>query len=179
MVAKKKTRIKQAALTAAVQSRVEASAQIRRIGDLAREVKRLEAEMGDKQAAIEQEYNELADPLRAELAELTGGVQAYCEANREELTEGYKTKTVDFVTGIVKWRADPPSVRVTGVAAVLAYLKEKTALARFVRLKEEINKDAILNEADLFADGQVPGIKIMSGVEKIVIEPSDPELAGV
>ena len=64
MVAKKKTRIKQAALTAAVQSRVEASAQIRRIGDLAREVKRLEAEMGDKQAAIEQEYNELADPLR-------------------------------------------------------------------------------------------------------------------
>ena len=145
MVAKKKTRIKQAALTAAVQSRVEASAQIRRIGDLAREVKRLEAEMGDKQAAIEQEYNELADPLRAELAELTGGVQAYCEANREELTEGYKTKTVDFVTGIVKWRADPPSVRVTGVAAVLAYLKEKTALARFVRLKEEINKEAILN----------------------------------
>ena len=79
MVAKKKTRIKQAALTAAVQSRVEASAQIRRIGDLAREVKRLEAEMGDKQAAIEQEYNELADPLRAELAELTGGVQAYGE----------------------------------------------------------------------------------------------------
>ena len=176
MVAKKKTRIKQAALTAAVQSRVEASAQIRRIGDLAREVKRLEAEMGDKQAAIEQEYNELADPLRAEL---TGGVQAYCEANREELTEGYKTKTVDFVTGVVKWRADPPSVRVTGVAAVLAYLKEKTALARFVRLKEEINKEAILNEAELFADGQVPGIKIMSGVEKIVIEPSDPELAGV
>jgi len=29
------------------------------------------------------------------------------------------------------------------------------------------------------AGGQVPGIKIMSGVEKIVIEPSDPELAGV
>lgn len=33
-----------------------------------------------------------------------------------------------------------------GVEAVLAYLKEKSALARFVRTKDEINKDAILNE---------------------------------
>lgn len=72
-----------------------------------------------------------------------------------------------------------PSVKVTGVAAVLAYLKGKTTLARFVRTKDEINKDAILNEADLFAAGQVPGIRIVSGVEDFVVEPNDPDLAGV
>ena len=43
----------------------------------------------------------------------------------------------------------------------------------------EINKDAILNEADLFATGQVPGIRIVSGVEDFVVEPNDPDLAGV
>ena len=45
--------------------------------------------------------------------------------------------------------------------------------------KDEINKDAILNEADLFAAGQVPGIRIVSGVEDFVVEPNDPDLAGV
>lgn len=55
----------------------------------------------------------------------------------------------------------------------------KTTLARFVRTKDEINKDAILNEADLFAAGQVPGIRIVSGVEDFVVEPNDPDLAGV
>ena len=62
---------------------------------------------------------------------------------------------------------------------MVAALKGKTTLARFVRTKDEINKDAILNEADLFAAGQVPGIRIVSGVEDFVVEPNDPDLAGV
>lgn len=174
-----KTRLKTPAMTVAAQDKAEAAAHIRRIGDLSREVKRLSAEMGDKKAELEQHYRDLAAPHEAEIQELTASVQAFCEANRGELTQNGKSKTVDFVTGLVKWRVAPPSVKVTGVAAVLGYLKEKAALARFVRTKEEINKDAILNEAELFADGQVPGIKIVSGVEDFVVEPTDPDLAGV
>lgn len=173
-----KTRIKTAALIVAAQDKAQAAAHIRRIGDLGREVKRLSAELGDKKAALEQEYRDLAAPYEAEITALTAGVQAYCESNRHELTDGGKSKTVDFITGLAKWRINPPSVKVSGVAAVLGYLKAKTHLARFVRTKEEINKDAILNEAGLFADGQVPGIKIVSGVEDFVVEPNDSDLAG-
>ena len=174
----KKTRLKQAAQVAA-QSKDDVVAYIREIGDLTRDRERLAAAMNDGIAELQEKYANDAAPLNERIEALQDSVQLWCEANRMAITDGGKVKFADFVTGIVKWRADPPSVRVTGVAAVLAYLKEKTALARFVRLKEEINKEAILNEAELFADGQVPGIKIMSGVEKIVIEPSDPELAGV
>ena len=178
MAKSSKTRVKTTALVVAAQDKAEAAAHIRRIGDLTREVKRLSAEMGDKKAELEQEYRDLAAPHEAEIQALTASVQAFCEANRSELTQQGKTKTVDFVTGLVKWRVSPPSVKLTGTAAILAYMKEKTALARFIRVKEEINREAILNEAELFADGQVPGVRISSGVEDFVVEPTDPDLAG-
>ena len=74
--------------------------------------------LGDKKAALEQQYGERAAPYKAEMASLTDGVQAFAEANRVELTDNHKTKTVDFGTGLVKWRVAPKSVKVTGVAAV-------------------------------------------------------------
>lgn len=171
-MAKTKTRIKQPAIAAA-QDRAEVTAHIRRIGDLQREVKRLEAEAGDKKAEIEETYAALAAPLCSEMTALTESVAAYCEAHKDELTDNGKTKTVDFTTGLIKWRIRPPSVKVTGMAAVLAWLSEKSAFAEFVRTKKEIDKDAILNQKERFSDGQVPGIKIVSGVEDFVIEPSE------
>ena len=55
--------------------------------------------------------------------------------------------------------------------------EEKTAFAEFIRTKEEIDKDAVLNQKERFADGQVPGLKIVSGLEDFVIEPTEQELA--
>lgn len=46
-------------------------------------------------------------------------------------------------------------------------------------MKREVNKEAILNEQELFADGQVPGIKLVLGKEFFVIEPHDQVLEGV
>ncbi len=108
-----KTRIKQPAIEAA-QDKAEVTAFIRKIGDLQREVKRLETEAGDKKAVIEEEYAAKAAPMCAEIMSLTERVAAYCEAHKDELTENGKTKTVDFTTGLIKWRIRPPSVKVTG-----------------------------------------------------------------
>ena len=47
-------------------------------------------------------------------------------------------------------------------------------------MRVKSDRDAILAAcARLFAAGQVPGIKIVSGVEDFVVEPNDPDLAGV
>ena len=54
---------------------------------------------------------------------------------------------------------------------------DESAFAEFVRTKKEIDKDAILNQKERFSDGQVPGIKIVSGLEDFVIEPTEQELA--
>ncbi len=45
----------------------------------------------------------------------------------------------------MQWRNRPPSVNIRGADAVMDFLK-RLGLQRFIRVKEEINKDAILNE---------------------------------
>jgi phage host-nuclease inhibitor protein Gam len=66
-------------------------------------------------------------------------------------------------------------VRVTGAEAVLDVLR-KLGLARFIREKEEVNKEAILNEPE--AVSHVPGISISQG-EDFVVVPFEAELAAV
>ncbi|RRD90090.1 host-nuclease inhibitor Gam family protein [Conchiformibius steedae] len=172
-----KTRVKTAALSN--QSKQDIIDAIKQIGDISREVKRQEAEMNDGIAALQQQYAEATAPLNAQMEELQKTVQVWCEANRDALTDNGSVKSADLVTGTVKWRNNPPSVRVTGTAAVLALLKANPDLERFVRVKEEVNKDAVLNERDKFDSGQVPGLKIVEGREYFVIEPHDQDLSHV
>jgi len=72
----------------------------------------------------------------------------------------------------VQFRQRPPSVAVRGVDSVIEALKQ-FGLARFIRVKEELNKDAILNEPAAVAG--VAGLSIKSGVEDFVIQPFEQE----
>ena len=169
-----KPRIKKAATAVPVpQTRDAVTAAIREIGERQRELARIAADMNDELAAVRERYERQAEPLNARVAELQAGVQTWCEANREQLCG--KGKTANLITGEVAWRIRPPSVRVTGVDSVIDLLKRMT-LGRFVRTKEEINKEAILNEPDVVAG--VPGIKVVSGVEDFVITPFEVETEG-
>jgi len=64
-------------------------------------------------------------------------------------------------------------VRVTGVDAVLDFLR-RLGLDRFIRRKEEINREAILNEPEAVAC--IPGITI-SQAEDFVVSPFEVELS--
>ena len=79
-----------------------------------------------------------------------------------------RTRMRELVTGEVSWRQRPPSVRITGADAVIETLK-RMQLERFVRTKEEPNKDAMLNEPE--AVRGIAGISIVSGVEDFAIAP--------
>lgn len=157
----------------AAQSKQDVVENIRVIGDLTREKNRLQADMNDAIAALQEQYATDTAPINARIASLQTGVQTWCEANRDVLTEGGKVKFADFVTGVVKWRVKPPSVSIKGMDAVIALLKQST-LTRFVRVKEEVNKEAILNEPD--AVRGIAGISINTGVEEFVIEPAEQSL---
>lgn len=172
-------KLKTQAATIAAQNKDDVVAHIREIGDLSRVRDRLAATMNDGIAELQQQYANDAAPLNERIDALQKGVQIWCEANRALITDGGKVKFADFVTGVVKWRINPPKVSVSGVDAVLALMEGNEVLQRFVRIKKEVNKDAILNEPDLFADGAVPGIKLVQGQEFFVVEPHDQELAGV
>lgn len=164
----KATRLKAKAQINVPQTRDDAAAYIRTIGDLQRDLQRQSADMNDKIAAITAEYQPTLDSINKRLNDLQEGVQAYCEAHRAELTDGGKVKFANLVTGEVNWRQRPPSVRITGADSVIDTLR-RLALGRFIRTKDEVNKEAILNEPE--AVQGVAGISIVSGVEDFVITP--------
>ena len=164
-----KKRIKSVAVVAKVPDNTDSCAlDINSIGILSREITVMEALMNDEIALITNNYAEKFTPLKEKLKALQQGVQIFCEANRNELTQDGRVKSAVFVTGTVIWRQRPPSVAVSGVSAVIELLKT-LKLERFVRTKEEINKEAILNEQDAVAN--VAGLSIKKGIEDFVIEP--------
>lgn len=169
-----KTRLKAAAQIYAPQTRDEVAGDIRKIGDLQRDLARAEAAMNDQIAAVTDAARPEIDDIKTRLETLQKGVQTWCEANRAALTTDGKVKFANLVTGEVSWRTRPPSCVVRGVDAVIDTLK-RLSLARFVRTKEEVNKEAILNEPG--AVQGVAGISIISGVEDFVITPFEQEVA--
>jgi len=168
-----KTRLKAKAQIDVPQNNGEAAADIKHLGDLQRQLARTQAEMNDSIAHITQTYQGPLDALIKQIEGLQEGVQAYCEAHRDDLTNGGKVKTANFITGEIQWRQRPPSVRITGADSVIETL-HRLGLGKFVRTKEEINKEAILNAPEEVKG--VAGISIVSGVEDFVITPFEQEV---
>lgn len=146
----KKAKVKQAAPEYPVpQDRDEVNDAIHRIGEHQRDVTRLEAELNDKLAVLKAEYELLADPHRQEMKALAAGVQTWCDANRVAITDNGKVKYARFASGEVNWRTGQPAVKVKkGLGDALLELLKSRGLGRFVRTKEELNKEAILMEPE-------------------------------
>ena len=155
----------------APQSREETQSWIKALGDTQREHARLTHDLNDKIAELTDEAKPALNALAERSAALQQGIQAWCEANRAELTAG-GGKTVNLITGEVSWRQRPPSIAVRGVEAVLENLRT-LGLARFIRQKEEVNKEAMLNEPDIAAT--IAGITVVRGKEDFVIVPFEVE----
>ncbi len=167
MATKSKTR---AANLAVPQSLDEATTAVGRIGELQREIARTQADLSDEVARIKASAERAVAPLREEVEALTEGVRIWAEAHRMKLTDGGKVKYAGLATGRILWRLRPPRVSVRGVEAVLEALKTM-GLGRFIRVTEELDKDALRREPEV-AD-TVPGISIGSAGEDFVIEPLD------
>lgn len=156
------------------------AAAISEIGSAQRHRLRIEAQMNDQIASTKEHYETLAQPYNEKILELRAGVQIYCEANRDKLTQGGKVKFANFTSGEVKWRFTPPSVSVKAVKATIELLRKK-GFGRFLRDKTEVNKDAILAEKDAdkaLAKAGVAGITI-GQKEEFVIEPFETKLEEV
>ncbi|QOF68327.1 host-nuclease inhibitor Gam family protein [Actinobacillus sp. GY-402] len=170
-MAKKATRIKSDTFVIRYQSRDEVESAITTIGLLQRELQRKATEQNDELAAITDRYAPQLAALQDQIKPIQSAIQAWCESNRDELLPG-KTKTIEFNTGSVQWRQRPPSVGVRGVESVIDNLRT-LGLTRFIRVKEEINKEAMLNEPEIA--GTVAGVTIKTGVEDFVITPFEQE----
>ncbi len=149
----------------------EAEIILQEIGDLQREVSRIEAAMNDELSVIKGRYEELAKPVNSAIETKFTALHAWAEAHRGELL-AKGGKTAKLATGDVAWRTTPPSVTVRQPAVVIETLK-RLGLKRFVRTKEEVNKEAILSEPE--AVKGVAGITI-SQKEEFVAKPFSSEI---
>lgn len=173
-MAKPATRLKNKAQIYVPQTRDDAAADIRKIGDIQRQFTRQQAAMNDAIAEITHANQPMLESMIDQIKTLQDGVQGYCEAHRDELTDGGKVKTAQLITGEVQWRQRPPSVSVRGADSVIEMLK-RLGLTEFVRTKEEVNKEAILNQPDKVRG--VAGLNVITGVEDFVITPFEQEAA--
>jgi phage host-nuclease inhibitor protein Gam len=152
----------------------EANAYLAQIGALQRDLVLIQAALNEAHAADKARAEAEAAPLVAQAERLTRGVQIWAEANRESLTGGGRSKTVQLAAGEIAWRSRPPSVRIRDVAGVLVALAT-AGLHRFVRVKQEIDKEAMLREPALAS--AVPGVSIGSAGEEFVVTPHEVTLA--
>ena len=126
--------------------------------------------MNDAIAAITQTAEPLLSALGESMLALQTGIQTWCEANRVALCgEADRLgKTANLITGEVAWRQVPPSVQLRGVDAVMDRLRVM-GLVRFIRNKDEVNKEAMLAEPE--AVRGIAGITIVTGLENFSITP--------
>jgi phage host-nuclease inhibitor protein Gam len=171
----KATKSKVKAGAPAPQSREQAAAYVREIGEINREIARTQADMNDRIAKLKETAEAKAAPLSQRADELVVGLRSWCDANRDALTDKGKRKFGDLGTGRVSWRFTPSKVSIKGVEDVLAAIKT-LGLTAFVRTTEEINKEAMLADPDKAR--LVPGVKIGSAGESFIVEPFEAEIAG-
>ena len=108
---KANTRLKVEAADAVPQSLEDVNAAIAEIGHCQRTRDVIQAAMNEDLAKRRSTFETEAKPYADRIAELTRGVATYCEAHRDELTKGGKTKTARLATGEVSWRMRPISYR--------------------------------------------------------------------
>ncbi|WP_440410677.1 host-nuclease inhibitor Gam family protein [Neorhizobium petrolearium] len=166
MTPKKK---KALAIARVPQSREDAVWSIGRIGSLRREIERHKALAEEAVRLAGEKLEKDTADLMSELAEHERGVQTWCEANRQALTADGKVKFHDFGTGQIKWRLRPAGVSIRGAEAVIEACK-KLGFTMFVRVKEELNKEAMLADPDKAR--AIAGVTIKSAGEDFVIEPT-------
>lgn len=164
------------AISRVPQSRHDAVWAVGRIGDLRRAIAGQKARAEEAIKLAGEKFEADTAIMAEELAEHERGVQAWCEANRMILTNNDKVKFHDFGTGTVRWRSLPASVSIRGAEAVLESLKS-LGLKSFIREKEEINKEAMLNDPDKART--VSGVTIKSEGEVFAIEPLELEVSTV
>ena len=148
----------------APQDMSEADQHLRDIGKLNIKLRDIDTDLRESTQDLKQQAEDQAKPLRLQKDALELGLQSWAQANRKNLTNSGRTKTVKLPSGEIKWRLLPAKVSLRGVPAVIEYLKANR-LRKFLRTKTEVDKEAMLKSPD--AARLVPGVSIGSDGEAI------------
>ena len=162
-------KVKAPTRSAMPKSKEEADGLIQEIGRMQTEGEALKAAMKSRIAEVRQGYQARLEEIASGIDRRTETLEAWAAVHRDALTNGGRVKWARLPSGRILWRNRPPGVTLRGVADVIAAIKEARLSKKFLRLKEEINKNAMLDDPERAA--RLPGVTIGSGGEEFVVEP--------
>jgi len=113
--------------------------------------------------------------IRRKIFRLAFVIRDYYTANKKELTSGGKLKVVKLINGIFQEYFTKRSVKLIGDESGAAEELEKAGLGRFVRIKKEVDKDAILRHPEKVAG--IKSIKIIEKKKRFLITPSETNIS--
>ena len=152
---------------------VEAADFIKKIGDKQREINKIKDNLNGKIEKLKEQAVNDSIGYQDGIDCLLEGLFVYASANRDDLTDNGKKKTVALPTGSFAWRLTPPSVSLRKIDEVVNALKQLN-LSRFIRIKEEVDKEAMLKEPAVAKT--VSGVTI-SQHEEFFVKPSEVDVA--
>lgn len=147
----------------------EAADFIGRIGKSQREIDKIQMELNGRVEKLKAIAVAEAKQCGENISNLAEGVYIFAESQRDALTDGGKRKAVEMLTGSFSWRTTPPAVSIRNIKAVLAKIKG-LGLKQFIRIKEELDKEAMLKDPKLASS--VKGVRIEQR-EEFIIKPAE------
>ena len=119
-----------------------------RINEIENDSQKEILELKNKINELEKKAKNKAKPYEVKSNELAQGVYIFAEGHRVELTDEGARKTVELAAGDkIRWYFTPPAVEVDDEKEALKEL-ERRELSEFIRVKKEIDKEAILREPE-------------------------------
>lgn len=140
---------------------------IKELGEVQRDLAITKAELDEQISNLQNAYSKLIDDLSKKEDDLTQQITAFCNKNFQLIFKD-GSKTAKLITGEISRRKKPNSLLVENLELALAQLKEKK-LECFIKVKEDLNKSALLNSPETIAE--IEGIEIQTGLESLIIKP--------
>lgn len=150
----------------------EAAEFIGRIGKEQREIYQIQTDFNVAVEKLKGQAVLMTTPHERNISQLFEGLFVFGQSHRDELTESGKRKTVDLPTGIFGWHMTRPSVSLKNVKQILKELT-KRRLKQFIRVKREVDKEAMLKEPELATS--VKGVSI-GQQEEFMVKPAELEV---
>lgn len=170
-----KTRVKKPVIDVP-RSVEEADAYIRAISAAQRELALLEAVMNESIDRIKAKHAPEVDRHHASVNLALEGLFIFAEGNRHLLTDGGKRKSAKLASGQIGWRTTPPRVSLKDAESIMERIRTLGLAGKFIRTKQEINKDALLSDPETASS--IAGISI-SQTEEFFVKPDDVDIETV
>ncbi len=152
------------------QSDQEADDLIARIAELDVERDGVLAKLNADTALLKKNAEESISHKTAEISRLAKGLNIYFKANQERLTEDGKRRSHRFARGDIGLRMGRASVKLVNTKRIILHCLRKPMLRRiFLRIKFEVNKQAILAHQDLASN--IKGIKLVEPQDYFFVRP--------